>query len=514
MKANMGKKQNYKNIAMNVFAFVVQFFISFYISPLIVSKVGASAYGFIGLANDFVSYAAIIATVFNSVASRFIANSFYKKDYETANYYFNSLIVANIAISAILGLAGVLLVPNLDKVLSIPVALAFDVKLTFALVFGSYIISLLTLVFTTSTFVTNRTDIQGIRNIIQYLIRFALVVVFLNFISVRIYWVALATLIATTVIAIMNMGLTKKLTPELRIDPSKAKRKCAIELAKSGSWMALTSISTVLLRGLDLTVANVFVGNYEMGLLSIARTIPNNVTSIIATIAPIFTPVFIAYYAKNDIDGLVRNVKKSINTMALILFVPISGFIVFAYDFYALWQKSLSHEELMVVTLLSTMTVIQAFFNSVTSTMAQISVVVNKLKLPVLVSLESGIVSIVAEIALIKFFGMGLYAIVLSTTVVMIIRYIIFNSFYAAWCLKQPLTCFLPSALKTWVIIPVLAIVMVLVRSLLPIDSWIDLCIDAVIAGGLGYGIMLSVYGRAELSVLLGNIKNCVLRER
>ena len=82
MKANMGKKQSYKNIAMNVFAFVVQFFISFYISPLIVSKVGASAYGFIGLANDFVSYAAIIATVFNSVASRFIANSFYKKDYE------------------------------------------------------------------------------------------------------------------------------------------------------------------------------------------------------------------------------------------------------------------------------------------------------------------------------------------------------------------------------------------------------------------------------------------------
>lgn len=29
MKANMGKKQSYKNIAMNVFAFVVQFFISF-----------------------------------------------------------------------------------------------------------------------------------------------------------------------------------------------------------------------------------------------------------------------------------------------------------------------------------------------------------------------------------------------------------------------------------------------------------------------------------------------------
>ena len=133
------------------------------------------------------------------------------------------MIAANIAISAVLGLAGVLLVPNLDKVLSIPASLVFDVKLTFALIFGSYIISLLTLVFTTSTFVTNRTDIQGIRNIIQYLIRFALVVIFLNFISVRIYWVALATLIATAVISIMNMSLTKRLTPELKIDPARQK---------------------------------------------------------------------------------------------------------------------------------------------------------------------------------------------------------------------------------------------------------------------------------------------------
>lgn len=507
MSINMGRGQRYRNILMNIFAFGVQFFISFYISPLIVSKVGASAYGFIGLANDFVSYAAIIATVFNSVASRFIANSFYKKDYETANYYFNSLIAANIAISAVLGLAGVLLVPNLDKVLSIPVSLVFDVKLTFALIFGSYIISLLTLVFTTSTFVTNRTDIQGIRNIIQYLIRFALIIIFLNYISVRIYWVALATLVATAVISIMNMSLTKKLTPELKIDPSKAKRKYAIELAKSGSWMALTSISTVLLRGLDLTVANIFVGDYEMGLLSIARTIPNNVTSIVATVAPIFTPIFISYYARNDVDGLTNDVKKTIKTMALILFVPISGFIVFSYDFYSLWQNSLSDKEVLLITLLSTLTIIQSYFDSVTATMAQISVVVNKLKLPVFVSLGCGIVSIVAEIVLIKFFGLGLYAIVLSTTVVMIIRYVVFNSFYAAWCLKKPMAFFLPTVLKTWLSIPVLIILMVLIRTVLPIHSWIGLCLDAVIAGGLGYAFMLVVYGREELNAILSKVK-------
>lgn len=135
MQFKAGNKQMLKNLSMNMLAFIIQFAVSFYISPTIVSKAGASAYGFIGMANDFVSYASILATVFNSVATRFIANSFYKREYGKANHYFNSLIVANLVIAGVLGVAGVVLVPNLDNVLTIPASLVTDVKITFALIF-------------------------------------------------------------------------------------------------------------------------------------------------------------------------------------------------------------------------------------------------------------------------------------------------------------------------------------------------------------------------------------------
>lgn len=507
MAVNVGKKQGYKNIIFNILAFVVQFIISFYISPKIVSSVGAAAYGFIGLANDFVTYASIIATVFNSVAARFIANSFYKKDYEQANKYFNSLIVANIIISGILGLAGMLLVPNLDKVLVVPAEIVFDVKLTFALIFASYIVSLITMVFTTSTFVSNRTDIQGVRNIIQYIVRFAFIIIFLNFVAVHIYWIAAATLIAIVVVAILNVRLTKKLTPELSINLKYARKDSAFELAKAGCWMALTNISVILIRGLDLTVANLMVGDYEMGLLSISRTMPNNITAIIGTLAPIFTPVFIMHYSKNDMPGLVKSVKKSIKTMAMILFVPVSGFIVFSYDFYALWQKSLSHQELMIVTLLSVYTVIQAYFNATTATMAQLSVVANKLKLPVFVSLGCGILSIGAELLLLKFTDLGLYAIVIPTTVVMILRYVLFNSIYAAECLEQPKRIFFADTIKTWLTIPVLIAIMWGIRTILPITTWFDLVVNALICAVVGYILMLILFGRDDVRIVINKIK-------
>ena len=89
---------------------------------------------------------------------------------------------------------------------------------------------------------------------------------------------------------------------------------------------------------------------------------------------------------------------------------------MFSYDFYALWQNSLTKEELYIVTALSILTVIQAYFNSTTATMAQISVVTNQLKFPVFISLGCGIVSIIIELLLLKFTNMGLYAIAISPT--------------------------------------------------------------------------------------------------
>ena len=66
---------------------------------------------------------------------------------------------------------------------------------------------------------------------------------------------------------------------------------------------------------------------------------------------------------------------------------------------------------------------------------------------------------------------------------------------------------FFPAVLKTWLSIPALIILMVLVRTVLPIHSWMGLCLDAVIAGGLGYAFMLVVYGREELNVILSKVK-------
>lgn len=507
MNIKTGNKQTMKNIILNILAFGVQFIISFFVSPRVVGKVGATAYGFLSLANGFTSYATILTTVFNSVAARFIANAFYKKKYDEANSYYNSLIAANFVISIMLAVVGALFVPNISRLLSVPESILVDVEITFALVFVSYIISVLTLAFTTATFVTNRTDLEGVRNIISQLVRLAVIVVFLTFFNIKIYWVAFAAAVSGVALSIMNISLTKKLTPELRFDYKYASRKYAFELASSGGWMAFTQISNLLMRGLDLVIANLFIGNYEMGLLSIARTMPNQITSVIGTITPIFTPVFILYYSQKKKTELINNVKKSIETIALIAFVPITGYIVYSEEFYTLWQNSLNTSEIRMITILSTVTVIQAYFNLTTGTMAQLSLVTNKLKLPVFVSFGCGILNIFVVAALLNFTNLGVYAIVLSSTIIMVLRYILFNSMYAAHVLDCPKNIFYGTVLKAWISIPFLFVIIYVVKRAIPVHSWLTLILSAVVAAFFGYAFMCLLFGRSYIKKIIGKVK-------
>lgn len=508
MKHSMRRLQTSKNLLLNILAYAVQFVISFYISPIIVSGVGASANGFITLANDFVSYAGIIASVFNAVAARFIAEAFYEKNYEKANRYFNSLIVTNLIISGVLCFSGMTIVYFLDRLLDIPAELVFDVKLTFAIIFLSYIVTLLTLVFTTSVFVANRTDLQGIRNIIQYTIRFACILILLNFVSIRIYWIALAQLIAVTVAAVMNVGLTKKLTPELHINFKDAKPKYVKILATSGIWFALINVSTMLLKGLDLTVANLMVGPEEMGLLSIAQTLPNNITYIVGTLAPIFTPVFLSLYTNKKMAELEDSLHQSVYTMSCILFVPICGFIVYAYDFFRLWQKSLSDDAIRVITILAITVAVQEIFNIATASIAQFSVVVNKMKAPVLANIIAGVVSLLVEFGMLFFTDLGIYAIVLSTTGIMSLKYITFDAAYAAYCLKVPYKTFYITTFKAWASVPLLLLIMVGIRLLLPVAGWGGLIIDIVICVAICYPLMFGIYKRDLFIKAIEKLKN------
>ncbi len=74
MSKSSGKQMSI-NIIASIVSFAVTIGINFFLTPYLVKELGSDAYGFIGLANNFVQYGTIITMALNSISGRFISIS-------------------------------------------------------------------------------------------------------------------------------------------------------------------------------------------------------------------------------------------------------------------------------------------------------------------------------------------------------------------------------------------------------------------------------------------------------
>lgn len=168
-----------KQMSINIIASIVSFAVTVGINfsdTVSCKEVGSDAYGFIGLANNFVQYATIVTTALNSISGRFISIAYHKGDVEKSSKIFSSVLVADLFLAAVMLILSSIFVCFLDTVLNIPSNLVSGVKITFAFAFLTFVVSTVTAIFTTAAFVKNRIDINSIRDIISNLIKVALIV--------------------------------------------------------------------------------------------------------------------------------------------------------------------------------------------------------------------------------------------------------------------------------------------------------------------------------------------------
>ena len=70
--------------------------------------------------------------------------------------------------------------------------------------------------------------------------------------------------------AIRKVHFKNKLTPDLQFKKELFDFKAVIELAKVGIWNSVSQLSQMLFTGLDLLIANLFMGAEEMSILSLS----------------------------------------------------------------------------------------------------------------------------------------------------------------------------------------------------------------------------------------------------
>lgn len=293
------------NIAANLAVFAITIIISLFVTPIIVEALGGEAYGFVSLAGNFVNYAALAAVALNAMAGRFISIEIYRKDFSAANRYFSSVFFANLVIILVLIPVFTGVVLWLEHLIEIPEYLVADVKFAFAVTFLQFLINLLFSRYETATFVTNRLYLNQKNTLIAACMRLAITLLTFRFFSVRISIFVSATMLGSLFCNIMNLVYTKRYLPELKISRRFFDFSSIKELLSSGVWSLVSKLSSILLDGLDLLLANLFVGPLEMGALALSRTVTTMFYSLRGTLDYPFAPSMTKCFAQGDTAGLV-----------------------------------------------------------------------------------------------------------------------------------------------------------------------------------------------------------------
>lgn len=510
MENQMNKRLNTKQLIINmgasIVAFVLNLFISFFITPYITNQFGSDAYGFVKLANDFTNYASLASIALNSMASRFLMISREQGVVESSQKYFSSIHLANIVLTAILTIPSIICVVFLERFLVIPTILVWEVKLTFGITFISFLDNLLFSTYSNCYYLTNKLSIGSLREAISNIIRVLIILGLFLFTTPKISYIALGSLAATIFSVLYNIYFTKKLTPEFCFKIKNFEWKKLVQVLSAGIWNSITKLSQILSSGLDLIVTNLFVGSAEMGYLAIAKTVPNIIVSFNTTIANVFSPNMMSLYAKGDMEELKNISKTAMKFMCLFVTIPNAILIMMGKQFFKLWVPSQPAEFLCILSIL---TVINSCVTGPLTPLYQIFTITNKVKQSSIVMIVYGFCTILLVFGCLKTTDLGVYAVAGVSLIGSIIVALCYQLPFSAIYIGLPWYTFFPEIGKGIISLGIQCVVCFFIHKILPLDlSWSTWFFEAIISACLGLIInIFLVLNKTERTVL---IKKCL----
>lgn len=509
-------KQLLVNLAASVIVFMVQIFINFWLSPFVISRLGEEAYGFITLANNFTQYITLITVAINSMASRFISLEYNRGKKDEANKYFASVFWVNVFLSILVFAISAVIIIYLECIININPSLIRDVKLTFVFSFANLLVSFVATCFTASTFVTNRMDLHAVSQIGTNLIKLFFTVGLFLLLAPHIYYVSLAVLISSMFSFVVYLFLRRRLLPEFSLSFRHFSLEKIWKLVKSGFWLLVSNISSLLLNGLDLLIANLTISQVAMGRLSVSKQIPTAVGTLLGFLSNIFAASLTTLVAEGEKEKIVQEIRFTCKVLGVFLTVPFAGVIVYGIEFLELWLPGNVYDDfgILQVYILMMLTLLNVIVNAYMYSIHSLFIALDKVKVYSLMVLVSSIISIVITLILTTQTPLGVYAIAGTSTIVLSFVNLILVPRYAERLLEVKPFGLLKTIFRNYVGLAVICALFFVVKPLLAMHSWTSFIISACIVAIIGYIVVTFVlFSKAERKRFVGVIKGKIVKK-
>ena len=473
--------------------------ISFMVTPIVTGSVGIEAYGYVTLAKNFTSYANILMTALNSYAARYISVSYHKKEKEKFNKYVNTVLFADIFISAIVCLIGLIVVVYLENIIQIPPDLINDVKILFFLTFVGFFLSTCTTVFAATAFVKDKLDVYNGIRILGYFVEILILIYCFKSFNPKVWYVSLASVATASITLLGSILMMRRYLPEVEITRKYYSKDAFNTLVKNGIWNSFNSLGNTLNSGLDLLITNIMLTATGMGQISIAKTISNVVFQLYSVIAQPFQPQLLKKYSESRKMELIHTLISSMSVCGLATNVVFAGFVAIGVQFYKLWIPT---EDILQIYKFTVIALLPCLTEGCVYPLYYIYTLTVKNKVPCIITIIGGLLNVISMYLLIKYSDLGPYAVLITTAVIMNIINFITNPLYMCKCLGIRKRTFYPQILKNLISATVAVFAMYFfVKILPPATNWGILAIDIFLLSLVGAVVQFPIQFKHEMIV-------------
>lgn len=479
--------------------------INFLYTHYVVDSLDGEAYGYVGLASQMINYVSVITVALTTVSGRFITIELHKGEQGQASKYFNSVLFSNIFMAAVIALVSIPLILNLDSIIQIEPYLLSSVQTLFAFTLINFLITLIGNVYTVATFVTNRLYLSSLGNCITSLIRIALLLLMCYRLGPQITYASITASIASFLLLLYNFFLTRIYVPELHVRLREFDIKKIKELLAAGIWNSVTKLSQILSDGLDLLISNIFIDPFFTGQLSIAYQLTTQANVLISTVSSVFSPRQIYYYAKNDINATVKEVKIGMKIVGFFTSILFAGIVALGREFFALYTPK---EDVDLIYSLALLAMSALLISGVTSALSNVFLVTNRLKVNSIVWLIASFVMVLLVVLLLSVTDLGIYAVAGVSKIVGFFINLTFTPIYAAVCLHVSKKTFYPVIVHYMLTTLFLSVLFILIKQILfSPTSWLFFVLDGLILLLIGtIAAFFLLFKKSEREVLLNGI--------
>ncbi len=438
------KTQLPRNLSLQVLSFIVSVGIGIWLVPYLVGHLGRAAYGLIPIAGAMTQYVSLISQNISISVNRFLTIALQQNDDREANRIFNTAFFSYLAIALIQIPVFGLVIYYANSIFTIPTELYRDAIILLACSATGFLINLVSSVFGVPIYANNRLDISRGIDIGRQVFRVVgVVTLFLGF-NPALRYVGYVDLAVSILVCLATLTIGKRLAPILRLSLRLYDWRKVKQLMAMGGWLLVTQVGALLFHRVDIWICNRFVGPAEAGDYAAVLQWSILIRSIGAVMGGIIAPMVMIYYARSEIEGLIRLSRLSVRIFVLALAIPISLLCVFSKPLLSLWlgDSFARFWPLMVIM------VCHLGINVGVTPLFNIQIAVNRVVWPGLVTLIMGIANLVLAIFLAKYVGWGIYGVAVAGAILLTAKNALFTPIYGALILRQPWYTFLKSYLS------------------------------------------------------------------